>query len=54
MSCHSIDGGRGSGPLFKGIYRRTEKMTDGSVITVDDAYLRESIVQPDAKIVDGL
>ncbi len=40
-------------PSFKGLYGRTEKMADGSVITVDDAYLRESIVDPDAKIVDG-
>ena len=34
-------------PSFKGIYGRTKKMADGSVITVDDAYLRESIVHPE-------
>ncbi len=28
-------------------------MTDGSVVTVDDAYLREAILDPDHKIVDG-
>ena len=28
-------------------------MADGSTITADDAYLREAIVDPDAKIVNG-
>ena len=42
--------GRHSVPAFKGIYGRSEKMSDGSVVTVDDAYLRESIIHPDAKL----
>jgi cytochrome c oxidase subunit 2 len=53
LSCHSVDGTEGIGPTLKGILGRKEKMTDGSVITVDPAYLRESIVKPDAKIVQG-
>ena len=53
MSCHSLTAEADLAPSFKGIYGRTEKMSDGSVITVDDAYLRESILHPDAKIVDG-
>lgn len=53
MSCHTLTADADLAPSFMGIYRRTEKMTDGSVITVDDAYLRESIVQPATKIVDG-
>ena len=53
MSCHSMTADADLAPSFKGLYGRTEKMADGSVITVDDAYLRESIVDPDAKIVDG-
>jgi cytochrome c oxidase subunit 2 len=53
LSCHSVDGSEGIGPTLKGIFGRTEKMTNGSTITVDDAYLRESIVKPDAKIVQG-
>jgi cytochrome c oxidase subunit 2 len=48
-----VDGTEGIGPTLKGILGRKEKMTDGSVITVDPAYLRESIVKPDAKIVQG-
>ncbi len=32
---------------------RTEEMSDGSSITVDEEYLRESIVSPNAQIVAG-
>src|SRR6516162_6015094 len=39
LSCHSVDGSEGIGPTLKGIFGRTEKMTNGSTITVDDAYL---------------
>jgi cytochrome c oxidase subunit 2 len=53
MTCHSIDGEPGIGPTFKGIYGRTTKLTNGAVVTADDVYLRESIVKPEAKIVDG-
>ena len=28
-------------------------MADGLTVTIDDTYLRESIVKPSAKIVDG-
>jgi len=53
LSCHSVDGSEGIGPTLKGILGRTEKMTDGSTVTVEPAYLRESIVNPSAKIVQG-
>src|ERR1017187_7353815 len=53
LTCHSIDGQESIGPTLKGIYGRKEKMADGSTITADDAYLREAIVDPDAKIVNG-
>ena len=54
LTCHSIDGSEADlAPTFKGIYGRVTKLTDGSTVTADDAYLRESIVNPDAKIVYG-
>jgi cytochrome c oxidase subunit II len=53
MTCHSIDGESGIGPTFKGIYGRMTRLTKGSIVTADDAYLREAIVNPEAKIVDG-
>jgi cytochrome c oxidase subunit 2 len=51
MTCHSIDGSESIGPTFKGIFGRTVKLTGGSTVRADDAYLREAILKPDAKIV---
>ena len=43
----------GVGPSWKGIYGRTEILADGSTVVADDAYLRESITNPAAKLVEG-
>lgn len=53
IACHSIDGSKLVGPTWKGLFGRTETMADGSTITVDDAYLHESIVNSGAKLVQG-
>jgi cytochrome c oxidase subunit 2 len=54
QSCHSLDGSRKVGPTFQGLYGTTDHaMTDGSSVTVDENYLRESILKPEAKIVQG-
>ncbi len=52
-TCHSIDGSKLVGPSFKGIWGRKEKMSDGTEITVDADYIKESIYKPQAKIVEG-
>lgn len=52
-TCHSIDGSPKLGPSMKGVWGRTEKLMGGSTIVVDEAYLRESIAMPMAKVVDG-
>jgi cytochrome c oxidase subunit 2 len=52
-TCHSIDGTKGQGPSWKGIYGQQHKMTDGKSFLVDDNYIRESILNPQAKIVEG-
>jgi cytochrome c oxidase subunit II len=51
--CHSIDGTRAIGPTWKGLFMSQVTLTDGSTVTADDAYLKESITQPDAKIVQS-
>lgn len=51
-ACHSLDGSKIVGPTFKGLYGKTEETSAGQV-TVDDAYITESIRQPMAKIVTG-
>jgi len=51
-TCHSLDGTKIQGPSFKGLWGRVEKTSAGEV-TVDENYVRESILNPGAKIVDG-
>jgi cytochrome c oxidase subunit 2 len=53
LACHSTDGQPSIGPTLKGVYQRTEKLKDGSTATVDDAFIREKVLHPEAKIVAG-
>lgn len=53
LSCHSIDGTPALGPTWQGLYGKQETLSDGSTVTVDDAYITESIREPNAKIVQG-
>jgi len=51
-TCHLPDG-KGRGPSYNGVYGSKVKLADGSTVTADDEYIRESILQPNAKIVAG-
>jgi cytochrome c oxidase subunit 2 len=51
--CHSLDGSRGNGPTFKGVFGTSEKMADGEQIQVDENYLKESILLSQKRIVAG-
>jgi cytochrome c oxidase subunit 2 len=51
--CHTLDGKPLTGPTFKGVFGRKEQMSSGETITVDENYLRESILNSQAKIVQG-
>jgi cytochrome c oxidase subunit 2 len=53
QACHSLDGTAVIGPTFQGLFGRTETMQDGSSMPVDENYLRESILQPRAHVVQG-
>lgn len=53
VGCHSADGSPGVGPTWKGLYNSQVELADGSTVTADEAYLRESILEPGAKIVAG-
>jgi cytochrome c oxidase subunit II len=53
IACHSLDGSKTVGPSWKGLYGKEEELADGRKVKVDDAYLRESIVNPNAAIVKG-
>jgi cytochrome c oxidase subunit 2 len=58
-SCHSAGGGPGVGPTnyvgtpWDGLFGREVVLENGSRVTADEAYLRESIIDPNAKIVKG-
>ncbi len=51
--CHSTDGSKVIGPSFKGLYGSIRALADGSTITGDDNYIRESILNPNAVLVEG-
>jgi cytochrome c oxidase subunit 2 len=53
QACHSLDGSESIGPSWYGLYESTETLTDGTTVVVDDAYLAESILDPQATIVEG-
>jgi cytochrome c oxidase subunit 2 len=53
VACHSVDGSAKVGPSWKGIFGRTAQWDDGSSGTSDENYLRESILNPNAKVVKG-
>jgi cytochrome c oxidase subunit 2 len=50
---HAVDGSKGVGPTFKGVAGSKVQLSDGSTVTADDAYLTESIRDPDKQIVKG-
>jgi len=52
-TCHSTDGSVKTGPSFKGLYGHSVTLSDGSQVTADENYLRESITTPAAKVVQG-
>jgi cytochrome c oxidase subunit 2 len=52
-ACHTTDGTKLVGPSWKGLFGKSESMTDGSSVTIDDAYLAESIRNPKARVVQG-
>lgn len=52
-TCHTVDGSPLVGPSLKGLFGKTEAFEDGSSAAVDENYLRQSILQPQAKIVKG-
>ncbi len=53
LNCHSIDGGQGVGPTWKGLYGSDRKFSDGSTAKADDAYIKQSIFKPGDKVVEG-
>lgn len=53
VACHTVDGSPGVGPSWQGMWGRTETLTNGNTVIVDEAYFRESLVDPPRKMVAG-
>jgi cytochrome c oxidase subunit II len=51
--CHSLDGKVGTGPSFKGLFGHKVALNNGQEVDADENYLRESILNSQAKIVQG-
>jgi len=51
-TCHQA-GPQGRGPVLAGVYGKPVELQGGGTVTADDAYIRESIVNPQAKVVNG-
>ncbi len=53
VACHSVDGSKGNGPSWLGLFGREEKLADGSKVIADEAYIRHSITNPGDQVVEG-
>jgi cytochrome c oxidase subunit II len=53
VSCHGAQGEGGRGPALTGLFGRQVFLTNGQSLIADEAYVRESIENPSAKLVTG-
>ncbi len=51
-TCHRTDT-QGRGPNLQGVFGRPVLLQDGRTVTADENYVRESILDPGAKVVNG-
>lgn len=51
-TCHRSDT-QGRGPSLQGVFGKPVQLQDGRIVTADENYIRESILDPGAKIVNG-
>lgn len=53
VACHTTDGGANHGPSFKGLAGSNRSFLKHPDQSADDAYIKESILQPGARTVKG-
>jgi cytochrome c oxidase subunit 2 len=53
IGCHSVDGSKMTGPTWFNLYGEDVPLDSGTTVVADDAYIRESILEPKAKEVKG-
>jgi cytochrome c oxidase subunit 2 len=52
-SCHGANAEGGRGPALLGLYGNNAVLNNGQTVRADEGYIRESILNPQAKIVTG-
>jgi cytochrome c oxidase subunit 2 len=53
VSCHGAAGEGVRGPTLAGLFGSQVSLASGQTVRADEAYIRESIVNPQAKLVSG-
>jgi len=53
IACHTTDGTAKIGPTLKGSFGTERALTDGTTVPFDENYVRESLLEPMAKVADG-
>jgi cytochrome c oxidase subunit 2 len=53
VSCHGASGEGGRGPALEGLFGKQVFLNNGQTVVADEGYIRESIVNPQAKLVNG-
>ena len=52
-SCHGNNGEGGRGPALLGVFNSNVQLSTGQTVRADESYIRESILNPQAKLVSG-
>lgn len=52
-SCHGNNGEGGRGPALLGVFNSNVQLSTGQALRADESYIRESILNPQAKLVGG-
>ncbi|MBZ0172140.1 MAG: c-type cytochrome, partial [Phycisphaerales bacterium] len=52
-TCHSVDGSANIGPTWLGLFGADVPLADGTTVVADENYIRESILEPGAKLHAG-
>ncbi|HEX5521403.1 MAG TPA: cytochrome c oxidase subunit II [Longimicrobiaceae bacterium] len=53
LRCHTVDGTPHIGPTWYGLFGKTETMQNGEKVRVDEAYITQSMMDPELRIVAG-
>ena len=51
--CHTVDGTAGIGPSLKNVFGAKQVLQDGASVVADENYIRESVMDPQARIAAG-